>query len=276
MPEALATYSTLTEIRDRVVALCGDVAGKVVLDVGCGDGLVGRALLPLVGAEGTVIFADHDAAALESLSRDLPSLTATTRQCDAMSLDDIEDASIDVVVMRAVLLYLPDKPAALAAARRVLRPGGRLVISEPVNHHLYAPAGWLWGYDLRAIAPIALKVRDGFLCHPVREVRAMTDWTEQDLFHAVLDAGFADCRMDAVTASFPQRPLPWLAFLHARWTPWMPSVAQVTRECLDVAERRLFEAELRPLVEQGRHRPQVTNLFLTGDRSRTPGDQTSG
>lgn len=267
MPEALATYSTLEEIRDRVVALCGDVSGKVVLDVGCGDGIVGRAIVPLVAAGGTVIFSDTDADALATLHRDLQSPPAVTLMCDAMTLDGIDDASVDVVVMRAVLLYLPDKPAALGAAMRVLRPGGRLVTSEPVNRHLYEPAGWLWGYDLREIEPIAIKVRDGFLCHPSPEIRAMTSWTEQDLYHAAVEEGFRDCRLHSITSSVSPRPMPWLAFVHARWTPWMPTVAQVTRECLDEHERRVFEATLRPLVERGRQYPKSTNLFLTGQRA---------
>ena len=48
----------LYELRDRVLAGAGILAGDTVLDVGCGDGLLGLGALPLVGADGTVVFSD--------------------------------------------------------------------------------------------------------------------------------------------------------------------------------------------------------------------------
>ncbi len=265
--DPIGTYETLEGIRDRVVALCGEVCGKRVLDVGCGDGLVGRALLPGVGPAGSVVFADLDEEALDRLAAELEGYpNAEFVRADARSLEAIPDGSVQAVIIRAVLLYIPEKPVALAAAYRKLAPAGRLVISEPVNRFLYDQPDWLWGYDLRAIPRIAERMRSGFLEHDSPEVRAMTDWTDQDLFMMVVDAGFRDVRMETVTEGLAPRPMPWLAFLHARWTPWMPTIAQVMRATLSVSEQAAFEATIRPLVEQGRQRSRLSNTFLTANR----------
>ena len=261
---SIESFMSLEAVRRRVVAMCGDVDGARVLDIGCGDGLIGRALLPRVGEAGAVVLMDHDADAIDTLQADLAHESrAEVRLGDARSLPGIAGDSIDVVVIRAVLLYIPDKAEALAAARRVLVPGGRLVISEPVNRYLYGAAASLWGYDLGAIPDIAEKMRRGYMEDAAPEVRAMTDWSEQDLLGMVLDTDFGDCRMETVTEVLPGRPLPWLAFLHARWTPWLPSAAQVMRAQLPEGEQAELERCLRPQVERGAQRSRFCNLFLT-------------
>jgi arsenite methyltransferase len=267
MTEATDSSSSLDATRDRVVALAGDVHGSRVLDVGCGDGLIGRALLSRVGADGSVVFADQDADALDRLAEQLDGTpNVEYLKADARQLDGIPDDSVQRVILRAVLLYVPEKQQALHAAWRVLQPGGRIVISEPVNRVLYESADFLWGYDLRDIPLIASKVRRGFLEHEHPHVRAMTDWDDQDLFTMVGSAGFRDVFVETVTESVPPRPLPWLAFMHARWTPWMPTVAQVVQSVLDASERSAFETTLRPLVEQGRQSSRVCNTFIVGTK----------
>ena len=59
--------------------------------------------------------------------RGLGNLVAT--QGDATDLP-FEDGSVDAIVLTAVLGEIPDRAAALAEVRRVLRPGGRLVVGE--------------------------------------------------------------------------------------------------------------------------------------------------
>lgn len=52
------TLGFLEPIRDRVLLHADIAPGNVVLDVGCGDGLIGFGALPLVGEAGQVVFAD--------------------------------------------------------------------------------------------------------------------------------------------------------------------------------------------------------------------------
>src|SRR5580658_6433071 len=74
----------------------------------------------------------------------------------ADSLADIEDASVDVVTARSVLIYVKDKAEALLAFYRVLRPGGRISVFEPINVLMGDP-GRIMGYDITPVEPLAAK-----------------------------------------------------------------------------------------------------------------------
>ena len=75
----------------------------------------------------------------------------------ADSLDGIADASVDVVTTRSVLIYVKDKAAALRAFYRVLRPGGRVSVFEPVNVLMRDPDRFL-GYDMTPVKPLAARL----------------------------------------------------------------------------------------------------------------------
>lgn len=129
------TMAGLTVVRDRILDGAGDLAGAVVLDVGSGDGLVGFGALERAGASGRVIFADISEDLLNR-ARTIARAREVDDRCefictDAASLTGIPDASIDVVVLRSVLIYVDDKPAAFEAFGRVLRSGDAYRCSSP-------------------------------------------------------------------------------------------------------------------------------------------------
>lgn len=129
----------LRPIRDRILEQASIRPGDVVLDVGAGDGLIAFGAAERVGPGGTVIFSDVSDDLL-SHSRGLAQeLGYGDRmmfvRAAAEDLEDIDDASVDVVTTRSVLIYVHDKAAALQAFYRVLRPGGRLSIFEPINSY---------------------------------------------------------------------------------------------------------------------------------------------
>ena len=90
--------------------------------------------LPDVRHGGDTTCRDHLLAAAKSvLGR------STFVQTAADSRAGIPDGSVDVVTTRSVLIYVKDKAAAFRAFYRVLKPGGRVSLFEPVNRLHTAP-----------------------------------------------------------------------------------------------------------------------------------------
>lgn len=130
--------------------------GDLVLDVGCGDGWIAFAGLDRVGPGGRVVFADVSQDLVDHC-RTLAEELGVLARCDFVraSADELPlaDASVDVVTTRSVLIYLDraGKERALREFHRVLRPGGRLSIAEPINAFGYPePEGWLMGFALES------------------------------------------------------------------------------------------------------------------------------
>jgi ubiquinone/menaquinone biosynthesis C-methylase UbiE len=162
--EAQATLEWLLPVRDRILESAGIQEGDVVVDVGTGDGLIAFAALNRVGMGGKVIFSDISEDLLEHC-RDLADALGVLGRCDflrapASDLSGLDDASVDVVTTRSVLIYVRDKRRAFSEFFRVLKPGGRLSIFEPINRFMFPePDGQLWGYDLTPVSELAAKVR---------------------------------------------------------------------------------------------------------------------
>ena len=111
--------------------------GDTLLDVGAGDGLIAFGALERLGPSGRVIFSDISADLVEHC-RKAATAEELADRCrfviaPADCLEGVDDGSVDVVTTRSVLIYVKDKAAALREFYRVLRPGGRISLAEPIN-----------------------------------------------------------------------------------------------------------------------------------------------
>jgi demethylmenaquinone methyltransferase / 2-methoxy-6-polyprenyl-1,4-benzoquinol methylase len=106
-------------------------AGERILDIAAGSGDLARALAKRVGPHGEVWLTDINRRMLERGRNRLldAGVMAPAVQCDGERLP-FADASFDCVTIGFGLRNMTRKEAALAEMRRVLRPGGRLVVLE--------------------------------------------------------------------------------------------------------------------------------------------------
>ena len=105
-------------------------AGEAVLDVACGTGIAARTAATVVGAEGTVVGSDINAAMLglaESISRENQD-GITWDEASALDLP-YEDDRFDHAVCQQGVQFFPDPPAGLQEMARVVRPGGTVSIT---------------------------------------------------------------------------------------------------------------------------------------------------
>jgi ubiquinone/menaquinone biosynthesis C-methylase UbiE len=160
--------------RPAVIEAAVEVDPVVVVDVGCGTGALSIPIADLLpGSRVVGVDGDREVLGLARAKPGADQVEWIEALADDLPLDD--DAA-DVVVTSLLLHHLPlaTKRATLAEARRVLRPGGRLVVADwAAPQDVVASAGFL-----------ALQVLDGF---------ATTNDNRRGLIPRLIsEAGFAD------------------------------------------------------------------------------------
>jgi arsenite methyltransferase len=269
------------QFRDRVLENAAIREGDVVLDVGTGAGLIGFGALDLVGESGRVIFSDVSKDLLGECRRIAQDLAALSRGefvlAPADDLQSIDDASVDVVTTRSVLIYLTDKRPAFREFFRVLQADGRVSLFEPVNSFGYPEPDHLYrGFDATPIRELARKLRAVGV--PPSE-HPLLNFDERDLLSFAEEAGFREITLDykAQISSGPHwaADVGWETYKRMAGNPLDPTLEEAMNEALSETEQAEFESYFRSLLERGAQiaRREATAYLRAVKR---PSDPVSG
>lgn len=261
-PDQLAE---LKRYRDGVLAGANLQPGDILLDVGCGDGLIGFGASEALDHTVRLIFSDVSAELLQRCAERAAQIGMSDScrfvQARAEDLADVGDLSIDVVTTRSVLIYVSRKRDAFAEFFRVLRPGGRLSIFEPINRRLFPePANLFWGWDISAVADLRDRVAAEFEGDSRPE--SMMNFDESDLVAWARSVGFDAVELVLHVADEPAPRQDWESVVHSSPNPMAPTLLEAVTASLDGTEAMRFLNALRASVESGIGRYRTAGAYL--------------
>lgn len=271
----LAIRAELESFADRVLDGARLEPGMTLVDVGAGAGLVAFRAIERVGSALRVILTDISEPLLRH-ARQLATERGVQGQCTfvACGADDlaaVPSESVDVVTTRAVLAYVADKAAALREFRRVLKPGGRISLAEPVFQDEAFVACALKKQvespqqgNEEPLRPLLYRWKAAQFPDTLEKVSAspITNYSERTLFDLARAGGFERIHMELHMDLAPGRAQTWALFLETSPHPWAPPLSKILSEQFTAAERELFERSMRPLVESGGASSVVRTAYL--------------
>lgn len=218
-----------------LVARAAPQPGERILDVTCGTGVVAREALRVVGESATVTGVDLNVGMLSVARARDPQGAIAWSEGSAQALP-FSDASFTLVLCQQGLQYFPDRAGALRDMRRVLVPGGRMMLSvwRAIEHSPgFQALGKAWARHVspgtEVLPPFALGDGDGLLAE-------------------VESAGFYDVHREAVSQLLRFPSTEEFLVAHIEGSPMAETWAQLS-EPTRVAVVRDVAAALVTYVE---------------------------
>jgi SAM-dependent methyltransferase len=226
--------------------------GERVVDVACGTGIVARLAAERVGAAGAVVGVDLNPGMLAVARASARHATMEWHEASADALP-LADETFDVVLCGLGLQFFVDRQEALREMRRVLVPGGRVLINVP------GPAPALFTVVEEAVAgrlgaDASEFVRTVFSLHAADALRGLLE-----------DAGFA-----AAEAGSSVKTLRLPAPEEFLWQYVYSTPLAAAAERVDDEDRRVLERDVvagwQPFVEDGSLILEVGITIATGQK----------
>lgn len=181
------TAAALEAASRRAVETAAIAPGTDVLDLGSGTG---NAALEAAGRGARVVAVDPSGRLLDvcRARADRAGLTVTTRPGDAGRIP-AADASFDVVLSVFAVIFAPDAELAASEMLRVVRPGGRVVVTSWVPRGPIAEAGALLRDAMVVVDPSSAK-------------RAAPAWGDPAFVRALFERRGAEVAIEEATIAF--------------------------------------------------------------------------
>lgn len=265
---------------DRVLDGARLQPGMTLADIGTGDGLVAFRAIGRVGRSLRLILADISApllrrAKMQAMERGVLDQCSFV-ECAADRLSGIADRCTDVVTTRAVLAYVADKGAALAEFHRVLKPGGRISLAEPIFQDDAYAARTLKSMvetpgagNTDPLLPLLHRWKAAQFPDTAEKIAAspLANFSERTLFEAIRVCGFTDIHLELHMNLRPSILPSWKVFVETSPHPWAPPLSVILAESFTPQERQTFENCMRPLVESGRALAVGRTAYLTAEKA---------
>ncbi|WP_395065189.1 class I SAM-dependent methyltransferase [Paraburkholderia silvatlantica] len=269
----------ITKYADRVLDAVRLRPGMTLADIGTGDGLVGFRAIERAGASIRVVMTDISTPLLQHAEDTARSL-GVSGQCafvrgSAEQLEGIADEAVDAATMRAVLAYVEDKPAAMRELYRILKPGARFAIAEPILRDEALEVCMLkrlvdegaFNAD-DPFFPLLLRCRAAQFPDTEEKLRSLpiTNYGERDLVRYAMDAGFTDIHLELHIDVRTEDCLPWETFIRTSPHPLAPALEDVLETEFTHDERTYLEVRMRAIFESGKQFGAERIAYLTAKR----------